>query len=520
MVLFFPNTLTNIDSILTNIIDLPNNNVLFQGDIYKNGPLRFYIDNTLVQTLDSTGITIDVPKNITDDFKITGNLVMSTEAGGGKGRLFFTDTTNNLTNYITYESSNKIKIQVGDLNINSTNTNIVGNLTLPNNSIISSFINTGAVDSSKLSNTLDLSSKTITLPNNSITNSMLNNNIVDGSKLSNTLDLSGKTISNITLPNLPQRINTRGYTFEFLRDGETIQTLAQHDTLTDTENVSIHNVFAGDVNVNSFWGISCNLYNGRLDLLNATQSRDSSSFTINKKDSATTYERLLTCDLNGRVSTNALSINGGSTSVACGIKGRTRIQALSALESSAVIELKPINLSGEITFLYSNGVNDLVLEIGTGQEKIRVLQNGNVGIGLNNPTEKLEVEGKIKCDGLRVTESLSIFTIPDPLSINIEPKGCLSFRITGNNKTIRLDSSLNKNNYLTTIYNPSDTDDRTLTFTFDNSGTYTYVISNNQNGGLTTNSGVSSSAYTLKKFQMQQFMIYKIGTTIYIHTSE
>lgn len=43
-------------------------------------------------------------------------------------------------------------------------------------------------------------------------------------------------------------------------------------------------------------------------------------------------------------------------------------------------------------------------------EKIRVLNNGNVGIGTTNPTEKLTVKGKILCSEVEVVD---ISTIPD-----------------------------------------------------------------------------------------------------------
>ena len=132
MVLFFPNTLTNEgpEAPEGNIKDLPFGNVRFEGNVYKEGPMSFFIDNELVQTLSSDGITIEVPKNITDDFKVTGNILLSTESS--KGKLILTDTFTNTANAIEYNSSdggNKILLSTSKFNINAFNTDLDGNLT-------------------------------------------------------------------------------------------------------------------------------------------------------------------------------------------------------------------------------------------------------------------------------------------------------------------------------------------------------------------------------------------------------
>jgi len=153
MVYIFPNKITNIDQILSNINDLPNNNIKLLGDIYKDGELKFYIDGVNVITIDKNKITYNVEKNISDDFKITGNQLLSIE--DNKGKLYFTDTFNNLNNYISYDNTdggNKIlfntatanfsgDIKCSDINLDSiTKTNKI-NVTSNNTSDIIEFKN-------------------------------------------------------------------------------------------------------------------------------------------------------------------------------------------------------------------------------------------------------------------------------------------------------------------------------------------------------------------------------------------
>jgi len=135
MVYNFPNKITNIDKEFSNIIDLPNNNSKLLGNLYKDNELLIYINNTLVQTLNSTGITYHVDKTISEDVLYNGGDIIVRN-----GKIYFNDALNT-SNFITYKSSNVLDVTAGsEIELNSPLISCQNNLHVDSKSTVATSI--------------------------------------------------------------------------------------------------------------------------------------------------------------------------------------------------------------------------------------------------------------------------------------------------------------------------------------------------------------------------------------------
>src|ERR1043166_3099299 len=94
--------------------------------------------------------------------------------------------------------------------------------------------------------------------------------------------------------------------------------------------------------------------------------------------------------------TEAMRITGGNVGIgtttpaaALDIKGRLRIENLSAGDASSVIEMK--NNAGNLGYFYMNNSGDLVWQSPSTNPVFQMKDNGNIGIGTSTPYSKLTI---------------------------------------------------------------------------------------------------------------------------------
>lgn len=520
MVLFFPNTLTNEGPVKPkgNIIDRPDGDVEFSGDVYKTGPLKFYIDNTLIQTLDSSGVDYHVDHNIDVDFKVTGDLLLSIEdSQTDKGKLVLTDTFTNRNNYIQYKESNTIDITTpneGVVELNTPDVNVQNRITMQ-----------GELETPKIKNDTELlfdiddtekfkingstieTSNDLLIKKSGHTNLTLHSNITEGGASSaNVIMLRGQSTTDdyvdIYLENGPDfRIKSSQVSVD-----RTLATFGWDtgdlDILRDlnaTRNVNCVDVTAsGDVDCakvtasgNVETSDSLKIFEGTTEQLRIYHNSTANANYLNSKNS-----HPLIFDINNteifRADTDGLKMNGSND---------IELSTLNVRSNGGIYALSNSDLD-----FYTSSAKRMIIE-----------SNGNVTVGnisQSGAGEQLTVIGSIKCDNVYTTKG-----IVDAGEVDLDNAHYI--KIDGNTTLNIGDSSFKySDNHHCDILNTSSTDS---TLTFDLNGITTGV---NTTSVYVNDTAVDTTVsltydYTFKKKSKLQFWIVSAGSDnydIYIHT--
>jgi len=173
----------------------------------------------------------------------------------------------------------------------------------------------------------------------------------------------------------------------------------------------------------SFWGVSVDLNNGALgDNPNATYTRlpQTSSFTINSRSSATTFNTLFTVRNSGNVGigvTNPVAkveiMNNASQTAAAAIRAMSPDNHFVTINSSIVTQgYNNIVQAGDAGIVYSNGSSGtgafVITPWANATSGLRMDNNGSVGIGTGNTADanyKLFVETGIRTRKVKVDQA-------------------------------------------------------------------------------------------------------------------
>jgi len=111
-----------------------------------------------------------------------------------------------------------------------------------------------------------------------------------------------------------------------------------------------------------------------------------------------TYLSLATAGVDRMTILEGGNVGIGTTTPATrlGVKGRVRIEALSAGDASSVLEM--VNNAGAAGYFYLDNSSNFTFQTPSTASALTILDGGNVGIGTTGPDEKLDVAGLIAFD--------------------------------------------------------------------------------------------------------------------------
>jgi hypothetical protein len=102
-----------------------------------------------------------------------------------------------------------------------------------------------------------------------------------------------------------------------------------------------------------------------------------------------------------------IKFNSTSTTFPTGAGDFLKVEnANTTVDTHSSISLRSGTADSFISTVYKGiNIGDLVFNLDNGgvAEKMRILANGNVGIGTDSPSQKLEVDGEVLSDGYRVS---------------------------------------------------------------------------------------------------------------------
>ena len=383
---------------------------------------------------------------------------------------------------------------------------LTGDIDMQNNSIANILVNTGSVDSSVLSNKIDLvdnisiglSSNKIfvksvnasdiinrldLIDNNSITlngndkfeinGSFLTNPLstdlnLDNNSITNVKNISAKSLANIIFKtdNHQFKINEANDEYNFSLSG--ISRLIINDngisTFKHTSDQALKILRNGTSggNIIEFSNLSNVL--GELEFTSPDKFRISKSgnsvFEINDADTVLFNKGLIqTIDSSTINIASKLNINNpGSTAVDLNLNGKAQMDNLDVFSNLKVIEnggtmlLRFISASGR-NFIQSaadevtGSAADLVFtSFNNGSEHMRITANGNIGINQAFPQERLHIEGNLRVDGIGDFDGLEV-TNDHMLIQNTASANIAALRIWGPTDGNELNNTLPMVNY-------------------------------------------------------------------------
>ena len=288
---------------------------------------------------------------------LTGTINSGFKFGGGSFQIGYINHTSNILINYTSNTSNSLS----DLIKNTTS----ASLTNSNNFNIST---------SNLSNTLFNNSSTNS--NNLLNYSLNSSNTLYNNSLSNSNNLSNLILYNSN--NLSDFIKNTSNTS--LENSNNLS-----DFIKNTSNTSLTN----SNNLNDFINITSNNITNKFNSINTDTiiQGTSNRFIVND-----IYNRNITFTntiFSSNITTSNLNVVGDSTTLNTTIYQTEQLQVVNDTTATAMI-VKQVNSNKNVAeFYYHNNLSSLILS-----------SNGNIGIGIANPLNKLDVNGNINTSNL------------------------------------------------------------------------------------------------------------------------
>jgi hypothetical protein len=302
--------------------------------------------------------------NLSDFIKNTSyNLTTTTANNSNSSNFLFNyslTNSNNLANYILNNSNISLTNSNNLANISLTNSNNLANISLTNSNNLANYIlnNSNYFSNLSLTNSNDLNNLSLTTSNNLANISLTNSNNLANYILNN---------SNISLTNSNNLANY------ILNNSNYFSNLS----LTNSNNLA------------KYTSNNSNLFNNQLANINTDTIIQGSSnrFIVND-----IYNRNITFTntlFSSNITTSNLNVIGDTTVLNTTIYQTEQLQVVNDTTATALI-VKQINSNKNVSeFYYQNNQLGFIIN-----------SNGNIGIGITNPLNKLDVNGNINTTNL------------------------------------------------------------------------------------------------------------------------
>jgi hypothetical protein len=313
---------------------------------------------------------------------LTSTINSGFKYGGGSFQIgFIINTSNNLINYTSNTSNNLSELIKNTNNDTITISNNFNNYT----SNVSNFIlinasntsNTSFVNSNNLSDFIKVNSNTSLIYSNNLANISLSNS----NNLSDFIKVNSNNLFNLSSTNSNN-----------LSDFIKVNSNTSVTNSNNLFNLSLTN----SNNIANYISSNSNIFNNRLITLNINTDTitqgSSNRFIVND-----IYNRNITFTnslFSSNIITSNLSVIGDTTTLNTTIYQTEQLQVVNDTTATAMI-VKQVNTNRNVAeFYHQNNLLGLIIN-----------SNGNVGIGITNPLNKLHVNGDINTSSLFISGS-------------------------------------------------------------------------------------------------------------------
>ena len=292
---------------------------------------------------------------------LTGTINSGFKFGGGSFQIGYINHTSNILINYTSNTSNSLS----DLIKNTTSASLTNsnNFNISTSNLSNTLFNNSSINSNNLSDFIKYNS------NISLSNS--NNLLNYSSNSSNTLYNNSLTNSN-TL-------------FNYSSNTSLTNSNNLSDFIKNTSNTSLTN----SNNLNNFINTTSNNITNKFNSINTDTiiQGTSNRFIVND-----IYNRNITFTntiFSSNITTSNLNVIGDTTTLNTTIYQTEQLQVVNDTTATAMI-VKQVNSNKNVAeFYYQNNLSSLILS-----------SNGNIGIGIANPLNKLDVNGNINTSNL------------------------------------------------------------------------------------------------------------------------
>ena len=402
-------------------------NIKIKGDIYPETDITYDLgtSNKRFKDLYLSGNSINLD-NLLISKNSSNNLEIKDTQGNYKNINLNEIELNNGNTKLTFQLDNLGNLIYKKNNINSDSVllypAIYTNLSDTSNSVSSNVMTTYVGNTSNIlfTNLFNYSSNTSLTTSNNLSDFIINtsnqsltnsNNLFNYS--SNTSLTTSNNLSDFIKNTSNQSLTTSNNLSDFIKNTSN-QSLTTSNNLSDFINITSNNI------TNKFNSINTDT------IIQGTSNR----FIVND-----IYNRNITFTntlYSSNITTSNLNVIGDTTTLNTTIYQTEQLQVVNDTTATAMV-VKQVNSNKNVAeFYYQNNLSSLILS-----------SNGNIGISIANPLNKLDVNGNIN------TTSISINNI-DLSTIITNNSNALSTNITNNSNNLA-NYTLNNSNYFSNL---------------------------------------------------------------------